>query len=111
LSPGALGVSDGAITWQSTLMLCSSRASSNPVGPVLVAGSQPAGIAEAANEPADRCLVVADLLDLWDLLVGRQIPTEMVSLWTSSPRWMGTLREILATAGSFRMVAPPAQCG
>jgi hypothetical protein len=31
--PGALGISDGAITWQSTLMLCSSRASSKPVGP------------------------------------------------------------------------------
>ncbi len=37
-----------------------------------------------------------------------KIPTEIVSLWTSSPRWMGALREILATAGSFRMLAPPA---
>src|SRR6266516_5584196 len=37
-----------------------------------------------------------------------KIPTEMVSLWTSSPRWMGATREILATAGSFRMLAPPA---
>ena len=37
-----------------------------------------------------------------------KIPTEMVSLWTSSPRWMGTRCEILATAGSFRMLAPPA---
>jgi hypothetical protein len=40
----------------------------------LVAGSQPAGIAEAANEPADRCLVVGNPLDIWDLLVGRQDP-------------------------------------
>src|SRR6266540_757408 len=37
-----------------------------------------------------------------------KIPTEIVSLWTSSPRWMGATREILATAGSFRMLAPPA---
>jgi hypothetical protein len=27
------GISDGAITWQLTPMLCNSRASSNPVGP------------------------------------------------------------------------------
>jgi hypothetical protein len=37
-----------------------------------------------------------------------KIPTDIVSLWTSSPRWMGTPREILATAGSVRMLAPPA---
>src|SRR6266536_1032069 len=37
-----------------------------------------------------------------------KILTEIVSLWTSSPRWMGATREILATAGSFRMLAPPA---
>jgi hypothetical protein len=40
----------------------------------LVAGSQHARVAEAANEPADRCLVVGDPLDVWDLLVGRQDP-------------------------------------
>src|SRR6266545_4395508 len=74
LSPGALGISDGAITWQLIPMLCSSRASSKPVGPVLVAGSQHAGVAEAAGEPADRCLVMGDPLDIWDLLVGRQDP-------------------------------------
>jgi hypothetical protein len=33
LSPGALGISDGAITWQLTPMPSSSRASSKPVGP------------------------------------------------------------------------------
>jgi hypothetical protein len=40
----------------------------------LVAGSQAAGVAEAANEPADGCLVVGNPLDVWDLLVGRQDP-------------------------------------
>jgi hypothetical protein len=55
-------------------MLASSLASSKPVGPVLVAGSQHAGIWETANEPADGCLVVGDPLDVWDLLVGRQDP-------------------------------------
>ena len=38
----------------------------------LVAGSQPAGVAEAANEPADRRLIVGDPLHVWDLLIGRQ---------------------------------------
>jgi hypothetical protein len=33
LSPGARGISDGAITSQRTSMRCSSRASSKPVGP------------------------------------------------------------------------------
>jgi hypothetical protein len=33
LVAGRSGISDGAITWQLTLMLCNSRASSNPVGP------------------------------------------------------------------------------
>src|SRR5512132_1772543 len=37
-----------------------------------------------------------------------KIPTEMVSLWTSRPRWIGVRCETLGTAGSFRMVAPPA---
>src|SRR5215208_1195707 len=32
------------------------------------------GVAEAANEPADGCLVVGNPLDVWDLLVGRQDP-------------------------------------
>jgi hypothetical protein len=40
----------------------------------LVAGSQAAGVAEAANEPADGYLVVGNPLDVWDLLVGRQDP-------------------------------------
>ncbi len=40
----------------------------------LVAGSQPAGIWETANEPANRRLIVGDPLDVWDLLVGRQDP-------------------------------------
>ena len=42
---------------------------------------------------------------------GARIATEMVSLWTSSPRWMGTLRETLATAGSLGMWLRPRQCG
>jgi hypothetical protein len=33
LSPGALGISDGAITSQPTPMLASSLANSKPVGP------------------------------------------------------------------------------
>jgi len=33
LSPGARGINDGAITSQRTCRLCSSRASSKPVGP------------------------------------------------------------------------------
>jgi hypothetical protein len=49
----------------------------------LVAGSQPAGITKAANEPADRGLVVDDPLDVGPVAVGARIATEMVSLWTS----------------------------
>jgi hypothetical protein len=33
LVAGALGISEGAITWQLTPMPCSSRASAKPVGP------------------------------------------------------------------------------
>src|SRR4029453_13859442 len=40
----------------------------------LLAGSRGAGVAEAANEPADGGLVVGNPLDVWDLLVGRQDP-------------------------------------
>jgi hypothetical protein len=43
-----------------------------PGGAGLVAGSQPAGIAEAANEPAHRRLVVGNPVDLGDLLVRGQ---------------------------------------
>src|SRR6266568_7203011 len=67
-------MSDGAITWQLIAMLCSSRASTGAgragAGSRLVA----CGVAEAAGEPADRCLVVGDPLDVWDLLVGWQDP-------------------------------------
>jgi hypothetical protein len=80
-------------------------------GAGLVAGSQHAWITKAADEPADRGLVVGDPLHVGNLLVGSQDPTEIVSLWTSKPRWIGARCETLGTAGSFRMVAPPAQCG
>ena len=40
----------------------------------LIAGSQPAGVTQAADEPADRHLVVGDPLDVWDLLVRMQDP-------------------------------------
>jgi hypothetical protein len=52
----------------------------------LIAGSQPAGVAQAANEPAHRGPIVGDPVDLGDLLVRLQDPTEIVSLWTSNPR-------------------------
>ncbi len=77
----------------------------------LVAGSQPGPIGEPRHEPADRRLIVGDPLDVGDLLVRSKTPTEIVSLWTSRPRWIGARCETLATAGSFRTVAPPAQCG
>jgi hypothetical protein len=40
----------------------------------LIAGSQPTGIAEAANEPAHRWLVVGDLVDRWQLLTRDKDP-------------------------------------
>jgi hypothetical protein len=116
--PGALGISDGAITWQPIPMLCSSRASSKPVGPVLVAGSQHAGVAEAAGEPADRCLVMGDPLDVWDLLVGWQDPHRDGVLVDVQPQVDGrTTRDtghgrLLPYVGSARLsVGDPRRCG
>jgi hypothetical protein len=55
----------------------------------LIAGSQPTGITKAANEPADRGLVVGDPVDLGACWSDRSVPTAIVSRCTSSPRWMG----------------------
>ena len=111
-------MSDGAITWQLISMLCSSRASSKPVGPVLVAGSQHAGVAEAAGEPADRCLVMGDPLDIWDLLVGRQDPHRDRVLVDVQPQVDGrNTRDtghgrLLPYVGSARLsVGDPRRCG
>jgi hypothetical protein len=77
----------------------------------LVAGSQPTGVTQAANEPAHRRLIVGIRSTSGTCWSGVRIPTEIVSWWTSRPRWIGAGCETLATAGSFRMSAPPAQCG
>jgi hypothetical protein len=58
-----------------------------------------------------RRLVVGNPVDLGDLLVRARIATETVSRCTSRPRWIGPRCETLATAGSFRMLAPPAHRG
>jgi hypothetical protein len=42
---------------------------------------------------------------------GARIATEMVLLWTSSPRWVGPRWATLATAGSFRMWLRPRHRG
>jgi hypothetical protein len=47
---------------------------------VLVAGSQQAGITQAANEPAHRRLVMGDPIDLGAVEARARIATEMVSL-------------------------------
>jgi len=58
-----------------------------------IAGLQPGLTGEPRQEPAERHLVVRDPLDLGDLQSGSKIPTEMVSLWTSRPRWIGKVRD------------------
>jgi len=48
-----------------------------------------------AQDLADRCPVVGDPLDVGAVVVGRgSIPTEMVSLWTSRPRWIEARCEV-----------------
>jgi hypothetical protein len=69
-----VGISDGAITWQLTPDRRQQPGQVVPGRAGLTAGSQPAGITKAANEPADRDLVVDDPVDLGDLLVGREDP-------------------------------------
>jgi len=92
-------------------LLASSRASSKPVGPVLVAGSQHAGVTKAADEPADRYVVMGIRSTSGTCWSGCKIPTEMVFLVDVQAEMdRGELRDT-GTAGSFRMVAPPAQCG
>jgi hypothetical protein len=77
-------------------------------GAGLVAGSQPPGIIEPADAPADRRLVVGDPLRVGDLPVRTQDPNRDGVVMNVQPQVDGQTRETLATAGSFRMVAPPA---
>jgi hypothetical protein len=99
-------------------MLASSLARSKPVGPVLVAGSQHAGIWETADEPADGRLVVGDPLDVWDLLVGRQDPDRDGVLVDVQPQVDGCNTpdtghgRLLPYGGSARFsVGDPRRCG
>jgi hypothetical protein len=67
------------------------------------------GVAEAASEPALRIGASSWVVRSTSGPAGRAAGSpEVVSLWTSSPRWTGATREMPATAGSFRTVAPPA---
>jgi hypothetical protein len=74
----------------------------------LVAGSQAAGLPRRPTSlriDASSWGIRSTSGTCWS---AGKIPTEMVSLWTSRPRWIGVRCETLGTAGSFRMVAPPA---
>jgi hypothetical protein len=76
----------------------------------LVAGSQPAGVTKAANEPADRRLVMADPVDLRDLLVRLQYPhRDRVSVHVQAKVDGGKVRDtghgrLLPYVGSARSV-------
>src|SRR5215216_1235509 len=73
----------------------------------LVAGSQAAGLPRRPTSlrmDASSWGIRSTSGTCWS---AGKIPTEMVSLWTSRPRWIGVRCETLGTAGSFRMVAPP----
>src|SRR6266545_7708421 len=76
----------------------------------LVAGSQPAGVTQAANEPADRWLVVGDPVDLGDLLVGGENShRDRVAVDTQTKMDRGKVRDtghgrLLPYVGSARSV-------
>ena len=76
----------------------------------LIAGSQPAGITKATNEPAHRRLVVGDPLDLGDLLVWLQNPDrDRVSVDIQTEMDRGEMRDtghgrLLPYVGSARSV-------
>ena len=84
-----------------------------PGGAGLVAGSQPAGVTEAGDEPAQRRLVVGNPVDLGGLLVWGEDPHRDRVAVDVQPQvdWGEEGETLLATAGSFRTVAPPAHRG
>jgi len=76
----------------------------------LVAGSQPTGITQAANEPAHRRLVMGDPVDLGDLLVRLQDPhRDRVTVDVQTKMDRGRMRDtghgrLLPYVGSARPV-------
>jgi hypothetical protein len=76
----------------------------------LIAGSQPTGIAEAANKPADRDLVVGDLVDRWNLLTRDKDPDrDRVAVHVKTEMDRGEMRDtghgqLLPYVGSARSV-------
>jgi hypothetical protein len=71
----------------------------------LIADPQLTTVAEPVDQPADRRLVVEDLLHVRGHLVRAQDPTAIVFLLVSNPRWTGSVDSatlVVITAGSFR---------
>ena len=99
-SPGVVGISDGAITSQPIPMRSSSRAtrrrSARLRSRLAASGDRPGG--QRACESTPRHGRSAPPRAPHGRTLG--IPTEMVSLWTSRPRWIGASCVTLATAGS-----------
>jgi hypothetical protein len=118
LSPGARGISDGAITWQLTPHAVQQPGQLEPGRAGLVTGSQQPGIIKPRHQPADRRLVVADPLHVGDLLVGSQDPDRdgvLVDVQAEMNR--GEVRDtghgrLLPYVGSARLsVGDPRRCG
>jgi hypothetical protein len=78
--------------------------------PGLIAGSQPTGIAKAANEPAHRWLVMADLVDRGQLLTrGKDTDRDRVTVHVKTKMDGGEMRHtshgrLLPYVGSARSV-------
>jgi hypothetical protein len=76
----------------------------------LIADSQSTGIAEAANEPAHRGLVVGDLVDRWQLLTRHKDPDrDRVAVHVKTEMDRGEMRDtghgrLLPYVGSARSV-------
>ena len=78
----------------------------------LVAGAPPTGIVEPGDQSAHRRLVMDKLLHLGRVLPHGNTATEIESLCTSNPRWIGPgCVALLMAAGSFRLWLRPLKGG